>query len=99
MSASLSSNGTTQYSTSSQRSSQIWYTLCARIRKSDISLLNNKLQVSSFSPFNEFVNAWIKGEYPKFENNELTEKMLVKIREGKFIDPASDEFTIRFIET
>jgi hypothetical protein len=85
-----------QYSTSSQHSSQVWHTLCARIRKNDLSALNNKLQVSGFKTFNEFVNAWIKGEYPKFEKNEQVEKMLVQLREGNITDPISGEFSPTF---
>jgi len=38
--------------------------------------------MNGFKTFNEFVNAWIKGEYPKFEKNEQVEKMLVQLREG-----------------
>jgi hypothetical protein len=85
-----------QYSTSSQHSSQVWHTLCARIRKSGLSVLNNKLQVSGFKTFNEFGNSWIKGEYPKFEKNEQVEKMLVQLREGNITDPISGEFSPTF---
>jgi hypothetical protein len=92
----LSSSDPTQYSISSQRSSEVWHTLCARIRKSDISVLNNKLQTSGFKTFNEFVNAWIKGEYPKFENNKQAEKMLVNLREGNFANTTTDEFSHSF---
>ncbi len=38
--------------------------------------------MNGFKTFNEFVNAWIKGEYPKFENNKQAEKMLVLEREA-----------------
>jgi hypothetical protein len=92
----LNSSRTTQYSTSSQHSSEVWHTLCARIRKSDLPALNNKLQVNGFKTFNEFVNAWIKGEYPKFENNKQAEKMLVKLREGNFIDATTNGFSHTF---
>jgi hypothetical protein len=73
-------------------------TLCARIRKSDISILNNKLHIDGFKTFNEFVNAWIKGEYPKFENNKQAEKMLITLREGNFTisNGTPDEFSPSF---
>jgi intergrase/recombinase len=97
MSVDLSSIG--QYSTSSQRSSQVWHTLCARIRKSDLPILNNKLQVSGFKTFSEFVNAWIKGEYPKVANNEQVEKMLIRLRESDVKDPISGKFSPTFYRT
>jgi intergrase/recombinase len=52
--------------------------------------------MSGFKTFNEFVNAWIKGEYPKFENNKQAEKMLVKLREGSFTDATTDGFGHNF---
>jgi intergrase/recombinase len=88
-----------QYSTSSQHSSQVWHTICARIRKSDLPILNNKLQVSGFKTFNEFVNAWIKGEYPKIANNEQVEKMLIRLRESDIKDPISGKFSPTFYRT
>jgi F-box associated len=56
---------------------QQWLTVSARIRKDDLPLLNKKLEMNGFKTFNEFVKAWIKGEYPKFENNEQVEKLLI----------------------
>lgn len=37
-------------------------------------VLNKKLEMNGFKAFNEFVKAWIKGEYHKFENNEQVKK-------------------------
>jgi F-box associated len=54
---------------------QQWLTISARIRKDDLLLLNKKLEMNGFKTFNEFVKAWIKGEYPKFHNNEQVEKL------------------------
>jgi intergrase/recombinase len=52
--------------------------------------------MNGFKTFNEFVNAWIKGEYPKFENNKQAEKMLVSLRDGSFTDATNDEFGHNF---
>jgi intergrase/recombinase len=75
---------------------QQWLTVSARIRKDDLPLLNKKLEMNGFKTFNEFVKAWIKGEYPKFENNEQVEKMLIKLRDGDIKDPATGEFSPSF---
>ena len=52
--------------------------------------------MSGFKTFNEFVNSWIRGEYPKFEKNEQVEKMLVQLRERNITDPISNEFSPTF---
>ena len=52
--------------------------------------------MNGFKTFNEFVNAWIKGEYPKFENNKQAEKMLITLREGNFTNGTPDEFSPSF---
>jgi intergrase/recombinase len=75
---------------------QQWLTISARIRKNDLPLLNKRLEMNGFNTFNEFVRAWIKGEYPKFENNEQVEKMLIKLREGDIKDPVSCQFSPSF---
>jgi len=75
---------------------QQWLTISARIRKNDLPLLNKKLEMNGFNTFNEFVRAWIKGEYPKLENNEQVEKMLIKLREGDIKDPVSGQFSPSF---
>ena len=75
---------------------QQWLTISARIRKNDLPLLKKKLEMNGFNTFNEFVRAWIKGEYPKLENNEQVEKMLIKLREGDIKDPVSGQFSPSF---
>ena len=52
--------------------------------------------MNGFKTFNEFVKAWIKGDYPKFENNEQVEKLLIKLRDGDIKDPATGEFSPSF---
>jgi intergrase/recombinase len=74
----------------------VWFTISARIRKNDLPVLNKKLEMSGFKTFNEFVKAWIRGEYPKFHNNEQVEKLLIKLREGDIKDPRSGEFSPSF---
>jgi hypothetical protein len=58
----------------------VWFTISARIKKDDLPVLNKKLEMNGFKTFNEFVKAWIKGEYPKFQNNEQVEKLLIRLR-------------------
>jgi intergrase/recombinase len=77
-------------------SSELWHTVSARIRKKDLLILNKRLELNGFQTFNEFVNAWLKGEYPKFENNEQVDKMLVRLREGNIIDTTSGKFNATF---
>jgi hypothetical protein len=74
----------------------VWLTISARIRKNDLPLLNKKLEMTGFKTFNEFVKAWIRGEYPKFENNEQVEKLLIRLRESDIKDPVSGEFSSSF---
>jgi len=49
-----------KYLESLQNSSEKWHIVSARIRKSDLYLLNKKLEMDGFKTFNEFVHAWIK---------------------------------------
>jgi hypothetical protein len=53
--------------------------------------------MNGFKTFNEFVRAWVKGEYPKFENNEQVEKLLIRLRERDIKDPISGEFSPTFL--
>jgi intergrase/recombinase len=75
---------------------QQWLTVSARIRKDDLPLLNKKLEMNGFKTFNEFVKAWINGEYPKFHNNEQVEKLLIKLRDVDIKDPVTGEFSPSF---
>jgi len=52
--------------------------------------------MNGFKTFNEFVKAWIKGEYPKFQNNEQVEKLLIRLRERDIKDPTADKFNPTF---
>jgi hypothetical protein len=47
-----------------------WRTIGARVNEENLAVLNRKLEVNGFYNFNEFVHAWIKGEYPRHETNE-----------------------------
>ena len=79
-----------------QHSSDSWHTISARIRKDDLPILNKRLQMNCFKTFNEFVNAWIKGEYPRLANNEQIEKIITRLREGNIRDPINGEFSLTF---
>lgn len=52
--------------------------------------------MNCFKTFNEFVNAWIKGEYPRLANNEQIEKIITRLREGNIRDPINGEFSLTF---
>ena len=54
------------------------------------------METNSFKTLNEFVKAWIKGEYPKLANNEQVEKILTRLREGNIRDPTNGEFNSTF---
>ncbi|HKO65083.1 MAG TPA: integrase [Candidatus Nitrosocosmicus sp.] len=45
---------------------------------------------------NEFVHAWIKGEYPKHENNEQVKNLIERIRDRGIKDPLTGEFNPTF---
>jgi hypothetical protein len=46
-----------QYNPVSQQSSYAWHTLSARIKKTDLPILNKKLEMNGFKTLNEFVHA------------------------------------------
>jgi intergrase/recombinase len=73
-----------------------WRTVGARLNEEDLAVLNRKLEVNGFNNFNEFVHAWIKGEYPRHENNEQVEKMLNRLREKDIRDLLTREFSPTF---
>jgi intergrase/recombinase len=81
---------------SSYHSHKAWHTISARIRKNDIPILNKKLDMNGFKTLNEFIHAWIKGEYPRHENNEQIEKLLLRIREKQVKDPLTGELNPTF---
>ena len=74
----------------------VWFTISARIRKDDLPLLNKKLEMNGFKTFNEFIRTWIRGEYPKYENNEQVEKLLIRLRENNIKDLITDKFNPTF---
>jgi hypothetical protein len=73
-----------------------WRTVGARLNEEDLAVLNKKLELSGFSNFNEFVHAWIKGEYPNHENSEQVDKLLNRLRDKDIRDPLTREFSPTF---
>jgi hypothetical protein len=45
---------------------------------------------------NEFIHAWLKGEYPKYENNEQVKNLIERIRDRGIKDPLTGEFNPTF---
>ena len=67
-----------------------------RVKEEDLYLLNQKLELNGFKTLNEFVHAWIKGEYPTHENNEQVERLIQRIRDKGIRDPLTGEFNPTF---
>jgi restriction endonuclease S subunit len=87
--------------TSLQQSSSVkkfskWRTEGARVNEEDLAVLNKKVELNGFNNFNEFVHAWIRGEYPRHENNEQVDKMLQRFRDKDIRDPLTREFSPTF---
>jgi isocitrate dehydrogenase kinase/phosphatase len=62
----------------------------------DLALLNDKLDINGFETFSEFIHAWLKGEYPRHENNEQVDKLLNRLRVNDIKDPLTREFSPTF---
>ena len=80
----------------SSNPSSIWKSVTVRLKENDLALLNNKLKVNGFGTFSEFIHAWLKGEYPRHENNEQVDKLLNRLRANDIKDPLTREFNPTF---
>ncbi len=73
-----------------------WKTVGVRVKEEDLDVLNTKLRNNGFNTLNEFVHAWIKGDYPNFENNDEVERLINRIRDKGIKDPLTGEFNPTF---
>ena len=73
-----------------------WKTVGIRVKEDDLFILNQKLQLNGFKTLNEFVHAWIRGEYPLHENNEQVEELIKKVRDKGIKDPLTRDFNPTF---
>jgi hypothetical protein len=65
-------------------------------QKDELAILNKKLDMNGFKTFNEFIHAWLKGEYPRHEKNEQVDKLLNRLRDNDIKDPLTREFNPTF---
>lgn len=54
------------------------------------------MELNCFKTLNEFVHAWIKGDYHAHENNEQVERLINRIRDKGIRDPLTGEFSATF---
>ncbi len=47
----------------SSRNQSKWRTVGIIVKEDDLFILNQKLELNGFKTLNEFVHAWIKGDY------------------------------------
>lgn len=73
-----------------------WRTVGIRVKEDDLFVLNQKLELNGFKTLNEFVHAWIKGDYPVHENNEQVERLMQRIRDKGIGDPLTGEINATF---
>jgi intergrase/recombinase len=73
-----------------------WKTVGIRIREEEMDILNTKLHNNGFNTLNEFVHAWINGNYPRYENNAEVERLINRIRDKGIQDPLTGEFNPTF---
>ena len=67
--------------TQTQRKYAEWKSVTVRLKENEFAILNSKLKYNGFDTFSHFVHAWIKGEYPKHENNEQVKNLIERIRD------------------
>jgi intergrase/recombinase len=80
----------------SVNSPSLWKSVTVRLKENDLTLLNDKLDINGFETFSEFIHAWLKGEYPRHENNEQVDKLLNRLRVNDIRDPLTREFSPTF---
>lgn len=75
-----------------------WKSVTVRLKEDELAILNNKLDTNGYETFSEFIHAWIRGQYPHFENNDEIERLVNRIRDKGIKDPLTGESNIRNIE-
>lgn len=73
-----------------------WKSITSCLDEDDFALLTEKLKITGFSSLNQFIHAWIKGEYPAYENNTQVEKLVQRIRDRGITDPFAGDFNPTF---
>nr|MDQ2685811.1 hypothetical protein [Thermoproteota archaeon] len=73
-----------------------WKSVTVRLMEYELAVLNNKLTINGYRTFSEFIHAWIRGQYPQFENNDEVERLVNRIRDKGIKDPLTGEFSPTF---
>ena len=69
----------TEVHTNKGSSAEAWKTVTVRLKENDLAILNNKLQTNGFETFSEFIHAWLKGNYPRYEKNDSSQDLEKKV--------------------